>query len=172
MVDSLTVNENNGCYLPSCYCFMCVCVFLQESLLDADHQVAVALGPADTPGSSVRTKDILMFSACQVTSRCFRWIIRISGVKFCTSIFLTSNLKCFQTNTTEEDEKEIQEATVGLVASAWILQLQQFYQYWMVFTFLGRKDVFTLLPGFSTVYWNPVEHSGSQWVSVTHQSAA
>lgn len=35
-----------------------VCVFLQESLLDADHHVAVALGPADKPHSAVRTNNI------------------------------------------------------------------------------------------------------------------
>lgn len=31
-------------------------VFLQESLLDADHHVAVALGPANVPVSAVRTQ--------------------------------------------------------------------------------------------------------------------
>lgn len=140
-----------------------VCVFLQESLLDADHHVAVALGPADTPGSSVRTKDILMFSAWLVTPQCCCWIIRISGVSGVRPTLQKKMKKKFR--------KQLW-ASLLLKRFVWMLQLQQFYQYWMVFTFLGRKDVLTLLSGFSTVYWNPVEHSGSQWVSVTHQSAA
>lgn len=48
-------------YLCMCWCvcvYVCVYVFLQESLLDADHHVAVALGPADKPGSAVRTNNI------------------------------------------------------------------------------------------------------------------
>ena len=43
-----------------CVC-VCVCVVSQESLLDADHNVAVALGPVDKPGSDVRTHDISLF---------------------------------------------------------------------------------------------------------------
>lgn len=39
---------------------MRIFVIVQESLLDADHHVAVALGPADKPGSSVRTHNIYM----------------------------------------------------------------------------------------------------------------
>lgn len=37
---------------------MCMYVIVKESLLDADHHVAVALGPADKSGSSVRTHNI------------------------------------------------------------------------------------------------------------------
>lgn len=59
--------------------FFCVCVFLQESLLDADHHVAVALGPANTPGSSVRTE-----------------LLRFQVLSFAHPLFPSSSPKCFE----------------------------------------------------------------------------
>lgn len=48
----------------------CMCVFLQESLLDADHHVAIALGPADKPGSAVRTQTTHLFNMwCSLSLR-------------------------------------------------------------------------------------------------------
>ena len=48
-------------FLHVCVC-LCARVFLQESLLDADHHVAVALGPQDKAGSEVMTHYIHMLS--------------------------------------------------------------------------------------------------------------
>lgn len=53
------------CNMPSMYSLQLMCVFLQEGLLDADHHVAVALGPADQPGPAVRT---LLHSLSSISS--------------------------------------------------------------------------------------------------------
>lgn len=64
---ALTLNECEGrfvCYKQalSLQVLMHVCVFLQESMLDADHHVAVALGLADKPVSVVRTQTTHLFN--------------------------------------------------------------------------------------------------------------
>lgn len=50
-------------------------VFLQESLLDADHQVAVALGPANVPEFAVRNHSAFFFEMIEFCSEPYIYFI-------------------------------------------------------------------------------------------------